>query len=69
MKYVGLIVVYLGVLINIIVFLKCYAKFENVLRIKSKFLKYSIVFMFSLLLFLIDLKVNVKIKIPVIYFF
>lgn len=67
MKYVGLIVVYLGVLINIIVFLKCYAKFENVLRIKSKFLKYSIVFMFSLLLFLIDLKVNVKI--PVIYFF
>lgn len=69
MKYLGLIVVYLGVLINIIVFLKCYAKFENVLRIKSKFLKYSIVFMFSLLLFLIDLKVNVKIKIPVIYFF
>lgn len=69
MKYVGLIVVYLGILINIIVFLKCYAKFENVLRIKSKFLKYSIVFMFSLLLFLIDLKVNVKIKIPVIYFF
>lgn len=69
MKYVGLIVVYLGVLINIIVFLKCYAKFENVLRIKSKFLKYSIVFMFSLLLFLIDLKVNVKIIIPVIYFF
>ena len=69
MKYVGLIVVYLGVLINTIVFLKCYAKFENVLRIKSKFLKYSIVFMFSLLLFLIDLKVNVKIKIPVIYFF
>lgn len=69
MKYVGLIVVYLGVLINIIVFLKCYAKFENVLRIKSKFLKYSIVFMFSLLIFLIDLKVNVKIKIPVIYFF
>lgn len=69
MKYVGLIVVYLGVLINIIVFLKYYAKFENVLRIKSKFLKYSIVFMFSLLLFLIDLKVNVKIKIPVIYFF
>ena len=69
MKYVGLIVVYLGVLINTIVFLKCYAKFENVLRIKSKFLKYSIVFMFSLLIFLIDLKVNVKIKIPVIYFF
>lgn len=69
MKYVGLVVVYLGVLINTIVFLKCYAKFENVLRIKSKFLKYSIVFMFSLLIFLIDLKVNVKIKIPVIYFF
>lgn len=69
MKCVGLIVVYLGVLINTIVFLKCYAKFENVLRIKSKFLKYSIVFMFSLLIFLIDLKVNVKIKIPVIYFF
>lgn len=69
MKYVGLIVVYLGVLINTIMFLKCYAKFENVLRIKSKFLKYSIVFMFSLLIFLIDLKVNVKIKIPVIYFF
>lgn len=69
MKYVGLIVVYLGVLINTIVFLKCYAKFENVLRIKSKFLKYSIVFMFSLLIFLIDLKVNVKIKIPAIYFF
>lgn len=69
MIYVGLIVVYLGVLINTIVFLKCYAKFENVLRIKSKFLKYSIVFMFSLLIFLIDLKVNVKIKIPVIYFF
>lgn len=68
MKYVGLIVVYLGVLINTIVLLKCYAKFDNVLRIKSKFLKYSIVFMFSLLLFLIDLKVNVKIKIPVIYF-
>lgn len=40
MKYVGLIVVYLGVLINTIILWKCYSKIDLKLRIKIRFLTF-----------------------------
>ena len=63
MKYVGLIVVYLGVLINTIILWKCYSKIDLKLRIKNKIFNILIIFVFSILLFCIDLYVPMKFKI------
>ena len=67
MKYVGLIVVYLGVLINTIILWKCYSKIDLKLRIKNKIFNILIIFVFSILLFCIDLYVPMKFKIFIIY--
>lgn len=67
MKYVGLIVVYLGVLINTIILWKCYSKIDLKLRIKNKIFNILIIFVFSILLFCIDLYVPIKFKIFIIY--
>lgn len=67
MRYVGLIVVYLGVLINTIILWKCYSKIDLKLRINNKFVNILIIFVFSILLFCIDLYVPMKFKIFIIY--
>lgn len=67
MKYVGLIVVYLGVLINTIILWKCYSKIDLKLRIKNKIFNILIIFVFSILLFCIDLYFPMKFKIFIIY--
>ena len=67
MKYVGLIVVYLGVLINTIILWKCYSKIDLKLRITNKIVNILIIFVFSILLFCIDLYVPMKFKIFIIY--
>lgn len=67
MIYVGLIVVYLGVLINTIILWKCYSKIDLKLRIKNKIFNILIIFVFSILLFCIDLYVPMKFKIFIIY--
>lgn len=67
MRYVGLIIVYLGVLINTIILWKCYSKIDLKLRINNKFVNILIIFVFSILLFCIDLYVPMKFKIFIIY--
>lgn len=67
MKYVGLIVVYLGVLINTIILWKCYSKIDSKLRINNKIINNLIILVFSILLFCIDLYVPMKFKIFIIY--
>lgn len=67
MRYVGLIVVYLGVLINTIILWKCYSKIDLKLRTNNKIFNIFIIFVFSILLFCIDLYVPMKFKIFIIY--
>ena len=67
MKYVGLIVVYLEVLINTIILWKCYSKIDSKLRINNKIINNLIILVFSILLFCIDLYVPMKFKIFIIY--
>lgn len=67
MRYVGLIIVYLGVLINTIILWKCYSKIDLKLRTNNKIFNILIIFVFSILLFCIDLYVPMKFKIFIIY--
>lgn len=53
MRYVGLIVVYLGVLINTIILWKCYSKIDLKLRINNKFVNILIIFVFQFCYFVL----------------